>query len=305
MPNENNVEFVKDFTERTKTFNEFTAKCKKADEHHDRLQEVEGEINNLINKSVMASATSSLHKTSVTYKSSRYSYSGGENDYVITFNHKGMGTLYVGKGYGSTYSQEIYDNDSIEIVTNDKLCADIVSDLIKQNKMKILKTFNDVLNTKQHIIKIHDICTTYQNDKGREFPTYNLSKPIDVMVPIIVDDKLILSLMTIRQIRVEGNDSCILVQRIRKNKDDETSEDDIEDIKNKTHNRYPADTYTMSFDKIDSTMIYMQIPIELDMIVDSLNEQLEKDISVIDTEFSEIENKLSVYKLLSAVKNGE
>lgn len=306
MPNQSNVEFVKEFEERTDSFSEFAAKCERAYEYHNTLQNAEHQACDFINQKVMATATSSLKKTDVELKSERQSWRSNNNGKnVITFNHKGMGTLYTGGSYPETYSKDMGDDDLIKVISDPTIIQAITTDLIKQNSMKVLKTFNDVVNIKDHVIKISKICNNYKDEHGREYPVYTLPKSIKVMIPLMSSGgSLMLKEMNVKMLRVETGNSCVLIQHSHKDGTEE-DQDDIDEDNIPTGKKYPQDVYRMDFSQVPSALIYMQCPDEFNASLISLILQLDKDVNEINVEMDSINANLSVYSLLQTVKNGE
>jgi len=312
MPNEDNIKFVKEFEERTHSYEDFTTACGKAHKLNSVINNAEHRAVHFLNTKVMASATSSLKRTSIEFKPTRGSWRNNSNPkgkYMITFNHKGIGTIYEANdnsNYGETYSDPMSDEDFITLMGEEPMKQALMADLIKQNSMKVLKTFNDAQNVKDSLITISEVCDKYKTkgDRDKIVPTYILPKPIKVLIPLIDGDaSLVLREMTVRMLKVSNSDRVVLYQTVEESDDDQHSMDSDEISKSKR--LYTPNTYDLKFSEIPSAMLFMQLPDEFITMATALVEQLNKDIEIIEGCMEDIHDKLSVYALLETVKNGE
>ena len=134
--NELNKRFIEEFKERTRNFSEVDRQIRNIDNTRREIRNATYEIVKFLNDSVMSTATSSLVRTDVLMPkvAGDNKYYRDDCDEIITFNHKGVGTLRVKKEgvqgnwtYGTTCSEEVKTQEMLSIVSDATLRNNKVS----------------------------------------------------------------------------------------------------------------------------------------------------------------------------------
>lgn len=301
--NEWNKKFIEDFKDRTSNFNEFDKQVGKISDLRQSLQSATGEIVKFLNENVMATGTSSLVKTSVILpyiETDTRRYHREDCEEIITFNHKGVGTLRVPKegakqswNYGTTYSEEVKADEFLQIVATPDIRNAIVSDLINNKKTKLLKHFNDMCAAADDLQKLNDISKQYQKDnKGMKV---ELSSPQEIyyVKHDTNDDRSYetkLTKFTVTAIQVDNGETVRL-----------HTEEVAEEEPSYANEYGKANGLRLNHRDIETAMIYMQFPDELKEALTKLEAELSADYEVVCKLKNTIEEKLATYSVLKSL----
>lgn len=299
--NEWNKKFIEDFKDRTSNFNEFDKQVGKIDETRRQLQSATQDIVKFLNDNVMSTATSSLVKTSVILpKVKEGEYHREDCDEIITFNHKGIGTLRVPKdgqstryNYGTTFSEELKPVEFLYVVSDSNIRNAIIAELINTKKTKLLKHFNDMCAAADELVKLNDISEQYQKDnKGLN---KELSSPQEIyfVKHDTNDDRSYetkLTKFTVTGVQVDDG-STVRLHTVEV-AEEEPSYD----------NEYgKKQGLRLKHADIETAMIYMQFPDELKEVLNKMEAEVTADYEVVCRLKHSIEEKLATYSVLKSL----
>jgi hypothetical protein len=296
--NDNNQKFIEEFKQRTDGYQLLN---KRVHDLHNKRVAIKyslTELHNFLNKTVMASSTSSLIRTDVELPYAADNYNFGKNIRKITINHKGMGSIRMPDpakgaqtGYGSsgaTFSDEMDEKDMLEIMTNIPLRDAIRSDLLKKNSYKALKYFNDVCTAEPELKELSVMNQKYLDSIECDFET-----PQQILQTEVKQEryekrdegeyKVVIEPFNATSIRISKDDKIKLV-----NKDVDESND--------------GHCVELPFDEIETSMIMMQMPDEMDKVLSIVEDTIGKDHAHTQHLLNSVKEKLCVYAVMNELK---
>jgi hypothetical protein len=306
--NENNKKFVEEFKERTSNYKDYDIRMGTIQQKKEDIQNSLQEIHRFLNGKVMASATSSLRRTDIEMPQEPQDPSvtavPRDSKEVITFNHKGIGTLRVplsgSKSYGQTFSQEVNAEELLTIMTNPTLKNQLVTFLIQEKAMKILKHFNDVMSAETELKEIKDISEKYGTTKRYRYSNkssisedeirYEFAEPQDIFDVNHEKDGegYMPKLMPLKVTKLSLIDADSF--RLHYEAPVNEGEEDTNHI-------------VLETEKLKTPMIVMQMPNELDKALTEIDINISKDYDRVTALKNQVENKLAVYAMVSLLSD--
>jgi hypothetical protein len=234
--NELNRKFIEDFRDRVRDYPSYDKVVKDTDERRKHIIGSITECIKFLNDSVLATGTSSLQRTNVELPKEEKN-TWDTTTKIITFNHKGIGSMGVkgtasgGYSYGTNFSKELSTDVFLKVISDDTLKTGIVDDLINNKSMKLLKRFNDVCRVEKELKELNSLSDKYNESKI----SYTFEEPQEVFKPIMIaDDSNNNSVKLVRLIveKISMIRSDTFSVHIKKGEDDEAIDDDA------AYNRY-------------------------------------------------------------------
>jgi hypothetical protein len=297
--NEANQKFIDEFKVRAGGHQAFNARVHALDNKRNQINASLNRLCYFLNKKVMGKSTSSLIRLQVELPYAADHYNAKDYTRKITINHKGMGTMREPKPqpagstgssrstYGTTFSDEAGDNEFMEMLTNPLIRDAIKADLLKQNCYKALRYFNDVCTAEPELVALSLMSGKYGSSINQDF-----DEPQKVIETAIDRDKQNDEAGEYSVVTKEYN-----VTTIRIDCDHAITLDTTTDI---TDNNAP--NLKLDFSEIETAMVLMQIPDELDKTLQKTEAMIGADYETVSNLDGAVKDKLSVYAMMAEMK---
>ena len=209
---------------------------------------------------------------------------------IITFNHKGIGTLLVPadptldyKSWGMTYSTEMRTERLVQFFMNQDLVNKTVVSLAMQNRRKMLGIFRDVHIASPHLKTISEVMKRNaelpiwkSKDTGFQVliprPSYGTNDMKIELCPTMIDKVVIKTRRSIQLAWTTNPDS------------------------------YAQQYIDLNIDDNDALLTLIQFPDTLKIILNDMIARLDNDKAIMDQEISSVKQMLSIYMITSALK---
>lgn len=305
--NDENKKFIEDFQNRVANYPQYDRIVSGVDE---KRNEIVGAINTSIrflNDDVLATGTSSLQRTSVEVPDSMKSSYDKSEKQIITFNHKGIGSLRLATAgsYGTNFSKELRTEAFLGILADDTTRQAIINELITNKQMKLLKRFNDVCSTIQELKEMESLSNKYR-DAGI---SYVFKEPQVVYKPSMeVDDNdsgnanhyIKLDRLIVEKISLEKSD----LFSVHITMTDEEMEKARDKYEHKYNSRRGQEVNQIFFTTgaIETSMFLMQFPDEVRNALDEIQKMTNADHARIVELSDSVNSKLAEYAVMATLK---
>ena len=299
--NDDNKEFIKNFQQRVSNYPEYDKIVSKVDEQRNEIVSKIDKTIKFLNDDVLATGTSSLIRTEIDITKSEGSWDNGKE--VITFNHKGIGSIRLAEQnkytYGTNFSKELNTKKFLRVLSDDVIRQTIIDELIKIKSIKILKRFNDICSTTSELKEMATLSEKYK-DVGI---SYTFKEPQIVFKPRMEVDENNVNYIKLESMSVER------ISLLKNNKFSVhitmTPEEMEENEKNRpSYQRGYGDINEIMFETSDiiTSMFLMQFPDEVKIALDSINNIITKDYERLIELSSTVNTKLAEYAVIASLK---